>query len=214
MTTNNKAFLAALAVLALVAFHGSCASATSLSDLFGSAVSGTTGFGPYNDGDGLSGTVEYAVFSKAAFELNFSASSVTVGANELAYVYQILNTGTDFVSQNVQLGINSSAVDIGSATIDGFAGETSPTSSSIVLPTASWNFVTNIPGLTGRSSALVLTSTNLPNSTATQIIINGGGTAFTSAIVPSDIPIPEPSSLCLLAGSLAFLAVRHRTRGV
>jgi hypothetical protein len=212
MSTNLKYSHTALAVLALLAFQAPSIQAATLSSLFGSAYPGSTGVGLYDNLDGLSGSVEYAVFNKAAYEANFSASTVSVNPGELAYVYQILNADEDFVSQNTQLGINSSAVAIGSSTID--SGETSPVSTSLIPGiNAVWLFTgtgNNIPAYTGKSSALVVTSTNIPNSTATQIIVNGGGTAFTMAVVPSDTPIPEPSSLALLVGGLAFLARRRR----
>ena len=209
MSTKSSKLFAAMAVAVLVALLPTISQAGSLSSFFGSAYSGTTGTGVYNNGGGLSGSVEYAVFTKNSYDSLFTGSSVTVNPGELAYVYQILNSGSDFVSQNAQLGINTSAVGIGSATIDGGAGEVSPSAATLNPGiNAVWEFTpaaNNIPS-GGRSSALVVTSTNLPNSTAVQIILNGGGTAFTMAIVPGDIPVPEPTSLVLLLGGVAFLA--------
>jgi len=219
MFTYKKFSLLSAAIFAVsVMFASYATEAATLSSFFGSAYLGNSGVGSYDNtgtGGSLEGSVEYAVFSKADFDSLFTGSTVTVNPGELAYVYQIINTGADAVSQNTQLGINNSAVAIGSATIDGGAGEVTP-SSTLLNPgfSAIWGFepsVNNIPGVTGLSSALVLTSTNAPGgATGIDIIKDGGTIATTTAIVPGNTPIPEPTSLVLFSCGALLLLRRRR----
>jgi hypothetical protein len=216
--TNRKYTVICVAVLAVSAIFISCPSqAATLSGFFGSAYLGNSGTGHYDNtgtGGSLEGDVEYAVFDKVTYDALFTGSTVTVNPGELAYVYQVINTGADAVSQNTQLGVNNSAVDIGSATIDGGAGEVSP-SSTLLNPgfSAIWGFepvVNNIPS-GGLSSALVLTSTNAPGgATGIDILKDGATIATTMAIVPGNTPIPEPTSLVLLSCGALLLMRRLR----
>ncbi len=216
MSINRKFTLLGAAVFTIsVVFLYHSAEAATLSSFFGSAFNGNSGTDSYDSGAGLSGTVEYAVFSKADFDSLFTGSTIAVNPGELAYVYQFINTGADALSQNTQLGVNSSVVALGSATIDIGASEFSPSSTTLNAGfSAIWGFEpssNNIPGGGAVSSALVLTSTNLPgNVTALAIVKDGGTIATTMAIVPGATAIPEPTSLLLLSCGALFLLGRRR----
>ncbi|MEM9353857.1 MAG: PEP-CTERM sorting domain-containing protein [Planctomycetota bacterium] len=201
---STFSFLVALAVACTST--GSVTAAT-LSSFPGAITSGSA---PYSAGT-LVGTIEFAVFTEAVFESNFSGFDVPSG--ELAYAYQVLNGAGDFVSSNTVIGLNSSVTGIGDFTVDNPVAEVSPVSATLAGGSASWSFAgqgNNIPA-NGLSSGLVITSTNLPNPTPTQvdIIVNGGGSAFTFVIGPGDVPIPEPTTLALSCLTFAFCGFRR-----
>ncbi len=209
MLFRSKFFVAAAAVAVTLVSFGPVSRAAVLSSFFGSALPGSTGIAFYNSSD-LAGSVQYAVFTESAYNSIFTNSSVSVDPGELAYVYQVINTGLDAVSKNRILGLNASITGIGSSDINaGGAGEVAPSSVTLPPPYADWDFSPNI--LSGEnSSALVLSSTNLPDGTTTDIIFNGGTIGNVQVIKPGNIAIPEPASVLLLAFGSALLLVRRR----
>lgn len=220
---NKSRFLAitttGVVALILCSFPAANSEATTLSDLFGSAISGSTGTAAFDDGQGLSGTIDYAVFDKTDFDTLFANSTVSVGANELAYVYQLDNTGSDFVSQNRISGFNTSVTDIGWANVVGGIGEVDPSSVNLVVPPpfgiADWFYAAPNNIDSGEiSAAMVLTSTNLPGGTTLDVVFNGGGTATASVIAPGNVTIPEPASVALLGIGIAAGLFRRRSKNV
>ena len=122
---------------------------------------------------------------------------------ELAYVYQILNTNGDPVSENTIIEINGSVTGIGDVTIDENVIEKAP-QSFISLPAvqATWDFSgigNNVPTF-GNSNGLVLTSTNSPGlPTSLDIVKDGGQSTVAMVVTPGDTPVPEPASLVLFS---------------
>jgi hypothetical protein len=206
--------LTRIKLIALTAFLSSIAVASHAATLdshFASALAGSTGSGAYSSGAGLDGIVHYAVFTETAYNSIFTGSTISVDPGELAYVYQVINTGTDFVSKNRIVGLNASVNGIGHADINlGGTGEVVPSNEIAPPPVADWEFLaSNI--LSGEnSSALVLTSTNIPDGTTTDVVFNGGGIGLVQVIVPGDIAIPEPASALLLVFGSTMLCLRRR----
>jgi hypothetical protein len=77
----------------------------------GAAFGGVTGSVPYNNGLGLSGTIDYAVFSAGAFNANFAGLGYVPGA-ALVYTYQVNVLGNLGVSAEI-IGISNPANTIG-----------------------------------------------------------------------------------------------------
>lgn len=209
MLFKSRFLVAAATVAVAIISLGPVSRAAVLSGSFGSALPGSTGIAAFSSSN-LAGSVQYAVFTESAYNSIFTNSTVSVGLGELAYVYQVINTGTDAVSKNRILGLNASITGIGSSDINaGGAGEVAPSSVTLPPPYADWDFSPNI--LSGEnSSALVLTSTNLPDGTTTDIIFNGGTIGNVQVIKPGNIAIPEPASVLLLAFGSTLLLVRRR----
>jgi hypothetical protein len=201
--TTSKGLLQFLALLAMLVVSIPTSHAGVLSGN-GAAYAGWTGTVPFNNGVGLSGTVDYAVFTAANFNAAFGGLGYVPG-DSLVYTYQIFPTGTLNTSAEV-VGVINPANTIGSFSI----GAVAPSSASFT-PNARWNFVGGLPS--GSSSyGLAFSSPNIPIFGTSQIF--DGGTAAAVALVPTPgpIPIPEPASLCLLASSLAIACFSRRHR--
>ena len=172
-----------------------------------SALPGFTGTAAYDNTGGLNGTIDYAVFTTADFVSVFgSPAGITLTPGYAVYAYQVLNAGTDFVSQEIVATPNNSAVDIGS--FENLAGEIAPDGAFLSPTTARWTF--GNPSIQGGEDSyiLVFSSPNLPTFGGS-ITVNGGGTAFTNVPTPSNIPLPEPATAALLGlGGLAMLRRR------
>lgn len=203
----NKTIFSA-AVTALFLFSSS-ANATTLDSHFGSALAGSTGTVAYASGN-LAGSVHFAVFTESSYNSIFTGSTVSVDPGELAYVYQVINTGTDAVSKNRIVGLNASITGIGHSDINlGGASEVTPSGEVSPPPFADWDFLPNIL-ISENSSALVLTSTNLPSGTSTDVVFNGGSIGLVQVIVPGNTAIPEPTTAMLLAVGSTLLLLRRR----
>ena len=167
---------------------------------------GWTGTSAYSSGS-LTGTIDFAVFTSADFDTAFPGLYTTT-ADELVYAYQVLNTGTDFVSQEIVAQTNSSAHDIGSF-LD-TAGEIAPSLETDNTPfSMDWAF--NSPNIVQNEDSyiLVYSSPNLPIDGAS-LTFNGGGFGVSDVPMPGDVPIPEPATMALLAMGAALLGGRRR----
>ena len=170
------------------------------------AFAGWTGTSAYSNGS-LSGTVDYAVFETADFITEFGTpGGVVLTPGELVYAYQVLNAGTDEVSQEIVATPNNSAHDIGSFL--NTAGEIAPDSMLLIPTSARWTFTApNI--MTGENShILVFSSPNIPVF-STNVTIDGGGTATGMVPSPSNTPLPEPGTFAMFA-LVGGLLVRRR----
>ncbi len=161
----------------------------------GSAHGGVTGSVPFNNGVGLSGTIDYAVFTANAFNANFSGLGYVPG-DALVYTYQVSVAGSLGVSAEI-VGISNPANTIGTFDI----GDVNPSSSSFT-PNARWLFSPEIP--TGMTSwGLAFSTPNLPIVGAS-LTIDGGTQALVAGVpTPGPVPLPEPGSVLLVASGLA-----------
>ena len=200
--TSSRGLLHLIAILSTTFVLASSSQAGLLNghiDAFG----GVSGSVPFNNGVGLSGTIDYAVFSAADFNANFAGLGYVPG-DALVYTYQVLVTGSLGVSAEI-VGISNPANTIGTFDI----GDQNASSASFT-PNARWLFSPEIP--TNLSSwGLAFSSPQLPIVGAS-LTIDGGTQALVAGVpTPGPLGIPEPASLLLLASSLAatFL-LRHR----
>jgi hypothetical protein len=202
--TTTKGFLQLIAVLSLIAAISASSQAGILNG-HAAAYGGVTGTVPFNNGVGLSGTIDYAVFTAGDFNANFAGLGYVPG-DALVYTYQVEVTGSLGVSAEI-VGVSNPANTIGTFDI----GDQNASSASFT-PNARWLFAPEIP--TGMSSwGLAFSSPNLPIVGAS-LTIDGGTQALVAGVpTPGPIPyIPEPSSLLLLAGSVIATSLSRRAR--
>jgi hypothetical protein len=154
------------------------------------AYSGVTGSVPFLNAFGLSGNIDYAVFTSADFNTNFSGLGY-VPAGPLVYTYQVEVTGSLGVSAEI-VGITNPANTIGTFDI----GDVNATSASFT-PNARWLFSPEIP--TGMSSwGLAFSSPNLP-IIGGALTVDGGTSSFDVGVpTPGTISIPEPTTLMMV----------------
>lgn len=107
--------LLSLSVAAVVTL--SCACPADAGVLNGAAGALTSGAVPYNNGNNLSGTVDYAVFTASAFNTAFGGTGYAP-SDAYVYTYQVLNAGSDNFSQ-LTVGISNPASGIGTFSIGG-----------------------------------------------------------------------------------------------
>lgn len=170
----------------------------------GAAYGGVTGSVPFNNGVGLSGTIDYAVFSAGAFNANFAGLGYVPGA-ALVYTYQVNVLGNLGVSAEI-IGISNPANTIGTFDI----GDQNASSASFT-PNARWLFSPEIP--TGMTSwGLAFSSPQLPIVGAS-LTIDGGTQALVAGVpTPGPISIPEPATLALGACGAAAILLSKRVR--
>ncbi len=166
------------------------------------AFGGVTGSVPFNNGVGLSGTIDYAVFTANDFNANFGGLGYVPG-DDLVYTYQVSVTGTRAVTAEI-VGISNPANTIGTFDI----GDINASSASFT-PNARWLFAPPVP--TGMTTwGLAFSSPNLPIVGASLTV--DGGTQALVAGVPTPGPIPEPASMLLAAPGLAACCWLRRRR--
>ncbi len=205
MVMVRKAFL--VVVLSLGMFAAS-AQAGAL-DAHGGAYGPWTGSTAFDNGLGLAGYVDFAVFAPGAFP--YGGAGYTPTAGELTYVFQVFNTGTEPITSMWDALFNT-ANNIGFFTSLGGDG----TISTLLVPPpggkAEWTFDgVGGGGSTGFSQGLVFSSLKVPEMKF-GLVINGG--MFEPVVplpTPSAVDIPEPMTLSLLGvGALALLRRRRR----
>jgi len=198
-------------ILPAVGFFGPAASALPVGDV----MSGSTTFFTYGaDGRILSGQVDYAVYTAGP-------GAVTL-EGQYVYAYQITNSGSSNVSIDLfAVGIleGATVIDIAfDSSVSG--GDVEPYSYfSPDQPTAQsavYLFVPFADGVleSGQQSVVLLFSSNnepaqLKDGFAS---IAGGGIGGTVKNLPT--PIPEPTTIILLGGSWAMIAITRRRRFV
>lgn len=168
------------------------------------AFNGVTGSVPFNNGIGLSGSVDYAIFTAGAFNANFGGLGYVPG-DALVYAYQVNVIGPLGVSAEL-VGVNNPANTIGTFNI----GDVDALSASFT-PNARWLFSPEIP--TGMSSwGLAFSSPQLPIVGAS-LTIDGGTQALVAGVpTPGPISVPEPATLLLGLGSIAAVVFSRRLR--
>ncbi|GMU20111.1 MAG: hypothetical protein AMXMBFR13_02110 [Phycisphaerae bacterium] len=169
------------------------------------AWGGVAGNVPFNNGVGLSGTIDYAVFTASDFNANFAGLGYVPG-DDLVYTYQVTVAGSLAVTAE-HVGISNPANTIGTFNI----GDVDASSASFT-PNGSWFFASGIQ--TGMTSyGLAFSSPNLPIVGAV-LTVDGGTQALVAGVpTPGPIAFPEPASLLITAaGLVACLLSRSRRR--
>jgi PEP-CTERM motif-containing protein len=197
----------ALGFMAAVAVTGSSADAgvlngngAAFNDGNGPSAGAWTATTAFDNGQGVSGTVDWTVFGPG----DFPFAGYAPGAGELTYAFQIYSTGTAAIHSLTLNDPNSAMGNIG--TFADLAGQ-APT--SVALGTqAEWNFAGLNAG--DNSIGLAFSSIKTPDSLF-GIVVNGGSFAIAIPLpVPGSVDIPEPASMALLGlGGLAMLRRRR-----
>lgn len=193
-------------LVAMAAFAVCAASSAQAGILNGhaAAYNGIAGSVPFNNGLGLSGTIDYAVFTAEAFNANFAGLGYVPG-DAMVYTYQVTVIGTLGVSAEV-IGISDLAP---ANTIGTFDIGDQDASSASLTPNARWLFAPEIA--TGMTSWGLAFSSPNPPIVGASLTIDGGTQALAAGVPTPDPAVPEPTSLLLLVGGVA-VCCRSRSR--
>lgn len=206
-----------IAIAALVSTTLTCATAsTALAGLLnghGAAFGGFTGSVSFNDGAGLAGRVDYAVFTAAAFNANFAGLGYVPG-DAFVYTYQIESFGTATVD-------GFEVVLEGAANTSGAFGPLSSLVPPDIFPSTSaflgssraqWLFAPGIEILEV-SSGLAFSSPELPTLGMFEVFAGRLQTLLVAGVpTPFTTPVPEPNlgGLLLLSALAGFGWCRRR----
>ncbi|MHC4984540.1 MAG: PEP-CTERM sorting domain-containing protein [Planctomycetota bacterium] len=161
-----------------------------------------TGSTAFDNGTGVAGYIDWAVFAPGDFPFGGSGYAPTAG--EMVYVYQLFSTGTDSVS-SFSVALENPADNVGSFT--GLSGDAVINALLVPAVKAEWQFAGITTG--NNSEGLAFSSPYVPKDLF-GLVIDGG--TFSVAIplpTPSDAEIPEPATMSVLAlGGLALLRRR------
>jgi hypothetical protein len=169
------------------------------------AHGGVAGSVPFNNGLGVSGNVDYAVFTAADFNANFGGLGY-VPTDAFVYTYQVEATGSEGLSAEI-IGVSNPAHTIGTFDI----GDVNAASASFT-PNARWLFAPEIA--TGTTSwGLAFSSPALPIVGASLTIAGGMQSLVAGVPTPGPISLPEPGSLLLVTiGALVAGGTRRRRK--
>ena len=160
------------------------------------------------EGNGLEGSVDWAVFTEAAFLNAFPGSGYTPD-NDVVYTYQVNVGGTAAVS-SLSIGIdNQPASNDGSFSGGGVSGN-APTGSSLGPFSANYSFVGSSISVGGASDGLAYSSPHIPLDFFGSVINGGSSASVIPLPSPSPFPIPEPSTFVLAGLGLVLLIVVKR----
>ncbi len=192
---------------------GMCAATAGAGALDGHALAYNDGNGPsggawtgstaFDNGLGLSGYVDWTVFSPGAFPY----LGYTPTAGELAYAFQVFSTGP-LATTSFSVALDNVADSIG--TFGDLAGD-SPFSMSLTpapFGSAGWSFSGITTG--GNSDGLVFSSIKVPKNLFGSTIDGGTGAIVIPLPSPDTVDVPEPATMSVMA--LAGLALLRRRR--
>jgi hypothetical protein len=187
--------------LVMLALAVSTAHAGSLDGNAG-AYLGWTGSTTFDNGEGLSGYVDYCVFEPG----QFSDSGYAAPAGEFVYAYQVFSTGPDWISSfamAVQNAANTEGTMVDLLGVD---------ATGAIINAGSevrWTFADLGIDQGSNSVGLVFASPNAPEALF-GTVVDGGGFSYAYPLPAPSAFIPEPATMGLLAlGSLAMLRRRR-----
>lgn len=167
--------------------------------------------------DGLNGTVDWAVFTRPAFDLAFPGNGYVSPANELVYAHQIITAGPLIGSTGMDIFLAGyPAGNGGSYSISGIPATEVPAVFAFADPTLATYILAGETDPATPSEGLVYSSPNVPQLSGVPIVVDGGLSADGELPigVPSENPIPEPTTGLIASVAVAFMfAFRRVYRG-
>ena len=209
MLSRNRGVTWLLAVAAtVVVISGGPALAGMLDGHSGAFSDGSTtwtGQTLFDNGTGLSGYVDWAVFAPGVFP--YAGYTPTPG--EMVYAYQVFNTGADALTL-FTVPLSNPADNIGVfADLSGDAQ-----TAMLLLPSpsgkAEWQFAGILSP--GNSIGLAFSSLYLPEETFATAVDGGAFSVIVPIPSPSSVILPEPITVSLLAAGATVLVGRRRNR--
>jgi hypothetical protein len=188
------------ALLSVTASPGSAGTLSFHPDAYG----GVTGAVPFN-GAGFSGEVDFAVFTAADFDANFSGLGYVPGA-EFVYTYQLLvDTGSEDITKFlVELGGPANTIgkfDLG--------GQPPSMSAFDSYPYGQWSFRPALEDGT-TSWGLAFSSPTLPIFLLAEVVVESSSTLVAVPSPSQNYPVPEPSSFLFVGFGVLFLLGSRR----
>jgi len=178
------------------------------------ALPGFTGTTPFNNGVGLLGTVDYAVYTYAAFQAEWAGLGYVATPGEDVYVYQVLPDPASFVVSHLSVKIVNPADNVGNFAL---GGGVAPSTESLGLggpPSADYFFGNSVPA-GGASSALAFSSPFAPILLFGSVVDHGTSAFVIPLPSPGTQFIPEPATIVLVIAGALFglpMAIRRYRR--
>jgi hypothetical protein len=212
MSTNSLKFpFAAWVASSLMLLAASQATAGTLA-LSTNSLPAFTGSTSFDNGTGLDGSIDFAVYTVASGGLasDFPGNGYVPAVGDThIYAYQVFNSGpgVSFISTQISAPIPLAAQG-GIGAFEEVPANILPGASSFSGTSALWSFASPTIANGEESSILVYSSPLAPTS-GFLVTINGGGTSATTGPVPG-VQIPEPTSIALLGLAMMAVGVRRR----
>ena len=165
------------------------------------------------EGNGLEGSVDWAVFTKSAFDTAFPASGYSPPADELAYTFQV-NVGGNAAATLLSVALDplQPVGTIGSFSGGGVSGNAPTSAPSFSGTSADFSFAGASILVGDSSEGLVFSSPHLPMDFFGSVV-DGGSFAFVIPLPsPSAVPIPEPATGLLAALGILLLDLMRLAR--